>query len=147
MAPGGEETPELRRLVDALRRVIGQVVTSEADPETLISAAIAVEGVAERLAPTSPVIPVRAHDFPVPFDPHAFFPYSPVIGHVNPLASPIEAEKRDGRVFGRGRFGAAYEGPPGRVHGAMLTARCDGVFIQPHPDRARILFPDEARGF
>src|SRR5581483_9517480 len=60
-------------------------------------------------------------------DPHAFFDHSPIIGKANPIAPPLELEVADGIVRGRVTFGAAYEGPPGHVHGGHIAAAFDEV--------------------
>ena len=44
---------------------------------------------------------------------------------MSPLAPPIEYEYRDGRLIGRGTFHAAYEGPPGYVHGGWIALAFD----------------------
>lgn len=62
-----------------------------------------------------------------PQDRSAFLDYSPIVGHLNPLAPPIDARLEDGVVVATGRFGAAYEGPPGCVHGGFIAAAFDEV--------------------
>lgn len=62
-----------------------------------------------------------------------FFDWSPLLGQANPLAPPIAVdvevdEAGDlGTVVARVRFGAAYEGPPGCVHGGFIAAAFDDV--------------------
>jgi acyl-coenzyme A thioesterase PaaI-like protein len=58
-------------------------------------------------------------------DPGAFFDHSPLLGLANPIAPPLEIDFVDGRVRGRAVFGAAYEGPPGCVHGGWVAAAFD----------------------
>lgn len=60
-------------------------------------------------------------------DPHAFFDHSPLIGLANPLAPPLRLAVQGARVVGTARFGAAYEGPPGCVHGGYIAAAFDEV--------------------
>lgn len=55
----------------------------------------------------------------------AGFDHSPFIGLANPLSPPIELSQESDRVLGRVRFGAAYEGPPGCVHGGYVAAAFD----------------------
>ena len=59
----------------------------------------------------------------------AFFDWSPQLGLSNPLAPPIYADVDVEKqiVVGRVRFGAAYEGPPGCVHGGFIAAAFDEV--------------------
>jgi len=55
------------------------------------------------------------------------FDHSPMIGIANPLAPPITLETIDDKVIGAVRFGDAYEGPPGCVHGGYVAAAFDEV--------------------
>ena len=44
-----------------------------------------------------------------------------------PLAPPIEWEHLDGRIIGHGTYHAAYEGPPGYVHGGWVALTFDEI--------------------
>jgi acyl-coenzyme A thioesterase PaaI-like protein len=118
--------PELRRLVDAVRRVTDLVVRPGASPDVLAAAAQQVEAAAEQLEPVT-----QAWDTSVPAmpsldgTPHEFFPFSPMIGLYSPLAPPMECEIRNQAVYARARLGAAYEGPPGCVHGGIIAGLFD----------------------
>lgn len=59
--------------------------------------------------------------------PEGFFPYSPLIGPLNPIAPPFRFWTEGDEVHGEGRFGAAYNGPPGGVHGGLVAALMDEV--------------------
>jgi acyl-coenzyme A thioesterase PaaI-like protein len=50
-----------------------------------------------------------------------------MLGRANPLAPPLELWPDDGVIRGRAIFGAAYEGPPGCVHGGFVAAAFDEV--------------------
>src|SRR3546814_2462142 len=50
-----------------------------------------------------------------------------MLGRANPLAPPIELELLDDCIIGRATFSAAYEGPPGCVHGGFVAAAFDEV--------------------
>jgi acyl-coenzyme A thioesterase PaaI-like protein len=50
-----------------------------------------------------------------------------VIGVRNPVAPPLVIEQRDGGVFTDFHLGAAYEGPPGHVHGGVAALVLDHV--------------------
>jgi acyl-coenzyme A thioesterase PaaI-like protein len=118
--------PELRRLVDGMRRVTDQVARTHASPALLAQAAEAVEQAAALLEPVSPPWSpsVPAEPF-IDTDPHVFFPFSPFIGWFSPLAAPLEAEIRDGSAVAHAALGAAYEGPPGCVHGGIVAGLFD----------------------
>lgn len=119
---------EMRRLADAARLVIDRLVATRAPAEALARAAEALEEVAAALEGFP-----RGHSFEGfaetsnSGDPHAFFDHSPVIGRANPLAPPLELTVADATVSGRARFGSAYEGPPGAVHGGYVAAAFDEV--------------------
>ena len=120
--------PELRRLADALRLVVDQTPRTNASPEQLAEAAAAVERAAAILDPVTPPWVASMPALPRPeLEPHEFFPFSPVIGWYSPIAPPIEIEVRDGVVRGHGTLGAAYEGPPGCVHGGVIALLFDEV--------------------
>jgi hypothetical protein len=118
--------PELRRLADALRAVTDQVVRTAAAPDTLAAAAELVERARELLEPQTPPYEMSVPAFVGTLsDPHEYFPFSPMIGLWSPLAPPIHFEVRAGTVHGRGSLGAAYEGPPGCVHGGIVAGLFD----------------------
>lgn len=125
---GAATTPgsELADLVDALRRVTDLVVRPGAPPERLREAAVAVESAAATLRPdTEPWrASVPAHP-DTSIQPHEFFPFSPMIGLYSPLAPPVRCEIHDRTVTGQARLGAAYEGPPGCVHGGIIAGLFD----------------------
>jgi acyl-coenzyme A thioesterase PaaI-like protein len=58
---------------------------------------------------------------------HMFIDHSPLIGPLNPLAPPITIAIDGTTVTGTAVFGAAYEGPPGCVHGGFIAAAFDEV--------------------
>jgi acyl-coenzyme A thioesterase PaaI-like protein len=119
---------ERRRLATAMRQVIDRLVTSDAPEDELRVAADGLERYAKRLA-THPrrVLPAGFAETANSGDVGAFFDYSPMIGRSNPLAPPIDLRIEDGVVHGRVKFGIAYEGPPGHVHGGFVAAAFDEV--------------------
>jgi acyl-coenzyme A thioesterase PaaI-like protein len=53
---------------------------------------------------------------------------NPVIGIRNPIAPPLVIEREpSGRVFTDFHLGAAYEGPPGHVHGGVAALVLDHI--------------------
>lgn len=120
--------PELRRLADAVRTVLDQTVRTEASPAVLTEAAALIEQAAAVLEPVSPPWSVSLPAMPTrTVSPHDYFPFSPIIGLYSPLAAPVECEIRDGVVHGTATLGAAYEGPPGCVHGGVIAEIFDEV--------------------
>lgn len=128
-ARAGEPAVAASRAVgEALRRVIDRLTATSAPPEILDQAGAQLERVEEMLLPFDSVRRYEGtseasgltHD-------KAFFDWSPQLGLSNPLAPPIHASVEDGVVVGRARFGIAYEGPPGCVHGGFIAAAFDEV--------------------
>lgn len=118
--------PELRRLADAVRHVTDQVVRTHAAPSVLAEAAASVEQAAALLEPVTPPWAPSVPARPLfDLEPHSYFPFSPIIGWYNPLAAPLECEVRDGAVVAHATLGAAYEGPPGCVHGGIIAGLFD----------------------
>jgi Thioesterase superfamily len=117
------------RLADAVRHLIDATLTAEeASAEQLATAADEVERIATALSGRGELgdrpsgVRSRAeesHD--------DYLPRSPLVGVVSPLAPPIDYEYRDGRLYGRGVFHAAYEGPPGYVHGGWIALGFDEI--------------------
>jgi acyl-coenzyme A thioesterase PaaI-like protein len=121
--------PELRRLADALRRVTDQVVRTHASPALLAEAATVVETAADLLEPVSPAWAPSVPARPIAdLDPHVYFPFSPMVGWYSPLAPPLECEiGANGGITAHATLGAAYEGPPGCVHGGIIAGLFDEV--------------------
>jgi acyl-coenzyme A thioesterase PaaI-like protein len=123
-----------RRLANAMREVIGRLVQSDAPEEELRTAADALERYAEQLAGHPRLKRYEGYaESANAGDVGAFFDQSPMIGLANPLAPPIRIEQTGERsALGSVRFGAAYEGPPGSVHGGFIAAAFDEVlgFVQ-----------------
>jgi acyl-coenzyme A thioesterase PaaI-like protein len=125
-------------LNQATRRVIDLVRRSKADPEAMRVATAALEAVAEQLEPDAVDGPFAQRDlvfggidapgeanYESPTDFAEFFPYSPLVGPLNPLAPPMEFTVKEGRVHGKVTYGAPYVGPPQHVHGGIIAATFD----------------------
>ena len=119
--------PAHRRLADALRRVTDQIVLTAADQQRLDEAAALVEQAADLLAPDTPAWALSMPSFEPDDDPHTYFPFSPQIGHFNPLAPPLSVWVEGETVHATGNLGAAYEGPPGCVHGGIIASLFDEI--------------------
>jgi hypothetical protein len=127
--PPSPRRAELHRTGDALRRIVHRLHGSKAQAGELVDVADDLERLARRLDDlTAGSMYEGFGESPLAGrDPHAFFDHSPVLGRANPLAPPIELWL-DGEVMrARARFEAAYEGPPGCVHGGYIAAAFDEV--------------------
>lgn len=126
-----------RRLAANLREVIDLLVSTTAGVDELDAAADAAEEFAQLLRdmPTGMTYQGFAEAATsggdlggiVPGDDrwNEFFDHSPFIGLANPLSPPMHFEYSDDDVKARVTFGAAYEGPPGCVHGGYVAAAFD----------------------
>lgn len=118
---------ELRRLADAGRLVIERMAATDPPHEAIERAAELLEAVARELE--GPGKNRRYSGFAESAnaggDPDAHFDHSPVIGMANPIAPASRIEALEDRVVMHVRFGSAYEGPPGSVHGGVIAAAFD----------------------
>ncbi len=62
-----------------------------------------------------------------PTDDCALYERSPVSGRANPLAAPLRVGFEGSRIHAHAVYGAAYEGPPGFVHGGVVMAAFDDL--------------------
>jgi acyl-coenzyme A thioesterase PaaI-like protein len=117
-----------RRLADATRLVVERLVASTAPVDLLSNAAERMESFAELLGtyPHGRTYKGYAEAANAP-KPQEFFDHSPLSGKANPLAPPVRLEVIGDVVHGSVRFGAAYEGPPGCVHGGFVAAVFDEI--------------------
>jgi acyl-coenzyme A thioesterase PaaI-like protein len=122
---GGARAAEIRDLADAVRALIHQMVATQAPVEVFAGIADDIRAAASRFEghPRSTLYGFAeaaiAGDVSGPFD------HSPVLGRANPLAPPLRLVADDEQVRGTATFGAAYEGPPGCVHGGFVAAAFD----------------------
>jgi acyl-coenzyme A thioesterase PaaI-like protein len=122
-------TDQRERLAEAVRHLIDATLTVEdATEEQLGSAADMAEAAARHLGrvphPDDANRGVRSrleneHD--------DYLPRSPMVGEVSPLAPPVTWEVVEGRIVGHGTYHAAYEGPPGYVHGGWVALTFDEI--------------------
>ena len=127
--PASGAWEQKRRLAAAMRLVIGRLVRSNAPEKELRAAAEGLERYAEQLATHEQLTRYEGYaESTLAGDVGAFFDQSPLIGLANPLAPPISIRQTGERCAeGRVTFGAAYEGPPGCVHGGFVAAAFDEV--------------------
>jgi acyl-coenzyme A thioesterase PaaI-like protein len=127
-APGLPDSPafataERAQLAEAMRELIDAVMVShDADGDALLGVADDVRRLAFRLSggtqrTEDPGYVPRSHG--------DYLPRSPVVGEASPLSPRIDWDVVDGQVEARGVFTAAYEGPPGYVHGGMIALAFD----------------------
>ncbi len=126
---GQDAWEQKRRLASAMRLVIERLVPSNAPEDELRRAAEGLERYAEALTAHPRLKHFHGYaESANAGDVGAFFDQSPMIGLANPLAPPITIG-RSGPLtaIASVTFGAAYEGPPGCVHGGFVAAAFDEV--------------------
>jgi acyl-coenzyme A thioesterase PaaI-like protein len=118
-------------LVDALRSLIESARLADAPVEVLAD-------VQRRIADARALLDPHRHDGQIAQGaldgggirlrdlfagtPNEFFPYSPIVGPLNPIAPPVRMWADDARhVHGEVVLDAPYVGPPGLVHGGVLA--------------------------
>jgi acyl-coenzyme A thioesterase PaaI-like protein len=126
--PPSPRRVEMHRIGDALRTIVHRLHGSDAPVEVLAEAADGLEALARKFGD----LPGRSlydglAESTLLGDPAGFFDHGPMLGRANALAPPLKV-RLDGDVMrATGTFGAAYEGPPGCVHGGYVAAAFDEV--------------------
>jgi len=118
-------TPARERLAAATRRLIDAVLTADVDDAHLDAAAHAVETAVNTLAADPDGGPGRARRRPGERRHEDYLPRSPLVGALHPAAAPFTWDFHDGRFVAHGVLGAAFEGPPGYVHGGWVALMFD----------------------
>lgn len=140
MAPGAspdvplddETRAEEQRLADALRRVLNRIVLVRPTAEQLRTAADQALAFADHLD----TLPARLGDGVISeagLRPNDHLRHSPLAGTANAVAPPVtlwkQPDPQDAELAwtteGHVTFDAAYEGPPGHVHGGFVAAMFD----------------------
>jgi len=118
-------TPQRERLAEAVRHLVDATLTIEdATEEQLGSAADMTEAVARHLGrePHDDDRGVRGRSE----DGHTdYLCRSPLVGIVSPVAPPMTWTTDADGLHMQGTFHAAYEGPPGFVHGGCIALAFD----------------------
>jgi acyl-coenzyme A thioesterase PaaI-like protein len=112
-------------LAESVRRLIDATIRSQVDAATLAAAKQKIDSATEELSTT--LIPgsfgVRQAD-----NGRAMAWGNVMIGLRNPVAPPLAINhEADGLVWTDFTLGAAYEGPPGHVHGGVCAMVLDHV--------------------
>jgi len=120
--PSERETEVAGGLADAVRDLVDATVRSEIDLDEQESIRAEIEALTARL---------RKEQLPASYG--AAFGYASrrhhwgnaVVGQRNPIAPPVRVHRDSGRVWAEFVLGAAYEGPPGFVHGGVSALILD----------------------
>jgi hypothetical protein len=140
MSAAGGSGPQVTHPTDtaatvaATRSMIGALRTADAPVDVLEQVAALVREATELLAPhrvddipaqTALRMPLARSEQFESADPGRFFPYSPVVGPLNPIAPPLTFAFDGERLRGTGALPAVYVGPPGTVHGGVVAMVLD----------------------
>jgi acyl-coenzyme A thioesterase PaaI-like protein len=117
-------------LNEEVRALIAKVRTLDAPADVLVEAAVALRRVN---------VALDEHTHPGPYQqaglqgqvgpselearrqPHEIFPYSPIVGHRNPLSPPVRMWFDGERMHGEMTITPPYAGPPSTVHGGVVA--------------------------
>ena len=101
LTTGGIFSTDLAPLTERLRLVADELEAASATPE---------------------------HRMAAMWDGRQYMANCPVIGRANPVAPPLKYELlEDGTLRAEATLGLEYQGPPGRVHGGIVSLLFDGV--------------------
>ena len=121
-------SPQRERLAEATRHLIDAVMTVEdATEEQLGTAADMAEAAARHLGRVPRPYDTGHRGRLSDTEHHEYLPRSPLVGEISPLAPPVAWDLVDGKIVGHGTFRAAYEGPPGYVHGGWVALTFDEI--------------------
>jgi acyl-coenzyme A thioesterase PaaI-like protein len=124
----GEEVERLRGVfgpfTDSVRDLIDATIRTEVDADVVATAKAEIDAITARLRSAQLDGP-----FGVRLSEGGQMPWgNPVIGLRNPIAPPLVMRRSaDGGIHADFHLGAAYEGPPGHVHGGVSALILDHV--------------------
>ncbi len=130
----GDE-PGTIELASSTRSLIAAIRRADAPSDDLARARALVEEATALLAPhlvtRLPMQGRRGERGPGSgtsgLQPTEFFPWSPVLGPLNPLSPPIDIAFDGERIHGTMTLQAPYNGPPGMVHGGIIALVFDEI--------------------
>lgn len=115
-------------LAAACRRIIAELASSSADSDAFANARDLVLDAVRLLEGATHDRPYeQAEASLAEYGDDSFLLHSPLVGPLNPLAPPLHLQPHEDGVSATATFGAAYEGPPGCVHGGFIAASFDEV--------------------
>jgi hypothetical protein len=128
LAPTEERRREAkRRLVEQTRRLVEEAAlldAAECDDTAIDALTARVAGAADEVA-AQPSLRRHGGLFSSPGFASALLERSPVSGESNPVAAPLRLWRAGELTRGEATYGAAYEGPPGIVHGGIVAGAFD----------------------
>ena len=127
--PLNEHWAAKRRVADAARRLVSNLLTSTDDAVELNAIAEGIEQQADALARSHRLTGMtafqRADETLYGDRIRLGYEMNPVFGKSNPLAPPFNIWIDNERAYGQVRMDWQYEGPPNSVHGGFVAALFD----------------------
>lgn len=118
-----------RKVADAVRQLIADLVTCTSGSDKLLAIADVVNAQAARLREDPQLFGRSAYSdaFPEKYTTLATLGYelNPLDGLSNPVAAPMKVWIEGNTIYGEANLGWAYEGPPNSVHGGFVAAIFD----------------------
>ena len=119
----------LSSAVASVRQLVAHLRKTTAAPELLRDVAREVDVLNQRLEGLDHDGPYAQRSLVMSLADHArstdipaeYFPYSPVIGPLNPIAPPVEFRFDGEEIQAEHVFDAPYNGPPTAVHGGIIA--------------------------
>ncbi len=127
---GDAERLAWQRLTRSLRRCVEAAVDLSASTDEIEAACERADALADELAALARGRGIALFGGGAESEPEAVsagVPFSPVMGQLNPVAPPLVLRRDGDRVVGDVTLGKAYQGAPGLVHGAVVSAMYDEV--------------------
>lgn len=132
MSDAGPDSRALAGAAAQVRRLIASLRKTKAPRELLLRVEREVAALADTLAPHDHAGPYAQSGLDVPaivagggppthLTPAEFFPYSPIVGPLNPISPPVVFAKQGAEMVAEHVFDAPYNGPPGAVHGGVIA--------------------------
>jgi hypothetical protein len=131
MSENEPDSDALSAAAAAVRRLIAHIRKTRAPEALLRELAREAEALADKLAPYDYEGPYAQRRLVVRAEleghecdtdsPAEFFPYSPAIGPLNPVAPPVAFQLVGRELEAEHVFDAPYNGPPTAVHGGVIA--------------------------
>ncbi|GAB3245505.1 PaaI family thioesterase [Alteromonas gracilis] len=114
-----------RALAAALHDLVDACVRTEVDADEIEAVTAEVRALHERL---SVALVEQPRNLTAVLGGRVDDTGNPMVGRRNPIAPPLRLQRGEGvSVWSDVELGAAYEGPPGHVHGGIIGAMLDQV--------------------
>lgn len=119
--------PALARFVTAVRTLMEQTISLNADEEKLDQLSLMLEQVVDEITPHTDTSISRFNAAHLANKINECMPYNPISGFYNPLAPSIDFFRDNEKLIAEAYFSRIYEGPPDSIHGGFIAGVYDQV--------------------